>query len=62
MPTGAQASLVIIRAVISLGRNLGMMITAEGVASRRQLSVLRQERCDEVQGSCSARRCLCSAP
>ena len=43
-------SLAIIRAVISLGRNLGMTITAEGVETRSQLSVLRQERCDEVQG------------
>jgi diguanylate cyclase (GGDEF)-like protein len=43
-------SLAIIRAVISLGRNLGMTITAEGVETRNQLSVLRQERCDEAQG------------
>jgi diguanylate cyclase (GGDEF)-like protein len=43
-------SLAIIRAVISLGKNLGMTITAEGVETRSQLSLLRQERCDEVQG------------
>ena len=43
-------SLAIIRAVIGLGRNLGMTITAEGVETRSQLTVLRQERCDEVQG------------
>jgi len=43
-------SLAIVRAVISLGRNLGMTTTAEGVETNDQLSVLREERCDEVQG------------
>jgi diguanylate cyclase (GGDEF)-like protein len=43
-------SLAIIRAVIGLGRNLGMTTTAEGVETDDQLSVLKTERCDEVQG------------
>jgi diguanylate cyclase (GGDEF)-like protein len=43
-------SLAIIRAVIGLGRNLGMTTTAEGVETGDQLNVLRNERCDEVQG------------
>jgi diguanylate cyclase (GGDEF)-like protein len=43
-------ALAIIRAVIGLGKNLGMTTTAEGVETGDQLSVLRQERCDEVQG------------
>jgi EAL domain-containing protein (putative c-di-GMP-specific phosphodiesterase class I) len=43
-------SLAIIRAVIGLGRNLGMTTTAEGVETGDQLNALRDERCDEVQG------------
>ena len=43
-------SLAIIRAVIGLGKNLGMTTTAEGVETSDQLGVLRTERCDEVQG------------
>jgi EAL domain-containing protein (putative c-di-GMP-specific phosphodiesterase class I) len=43
-------SLAIIRAVVGLGRNLGMTTTAEGVETNDQLRVLTQERCDEAQG------------
>ena len=43
-------SLAIIRAVISLGNNLEMSIIAEGVETHEQLRMLREERCDEVQG------------
>ena len=43
-------SLAIIRAVIGLGKNLGMTTTAEGVETSDQLRVLMQEHCDEVQG------------
>jgi EAL domain-containing protein (putative c-di-GMP-specific phosphodiesterase class I) len=43
-------SLAIVSAVIGLGRNLGMTTTAEGVETGDQLNVLRDERCDEVQG------------
>jgi diguanylate cyclase (GGDEF)-like protein len=43
-------SLAIIRAVISLGKNLGMTTTAEGVETESQLNLLREENCDEVQG------------
>ena len=45
-----QDSLAIIRAVISLGKNLGMTINAEGVETADQLRILREELCDEVQG------------
>jgi EAL domain-containing protein (putative c-di-GMP-specific phosphodiesterase class I) len=40
----------IIRAVVSLGRSLGITTTAEGVETRDQLTYLRAEGCAEVQG------------
>ncbi|GJE57234.1 MULTISPECIES: putative bifunctional diguanylate cyclase/phosphodiesterase [Methylobacterium] len=40
----------IVQAVISLGTNLGMTMTAEGVETEAQLARLREEGCDEVQG------------
>jgi diguanylate cyclase (GGDEF)-like protein/PAS domain S-box-containing protein len=41
---------MIVRALIGLGRSLGMLTTAEGVETAEQLSQLRKERCNEVQG------------
>jgi diguanylate cyclase (GGDEF)-like protein len=42
--------VAIVRAVVSLGRSLGMTITAEGVETREQLEAVRQEGCLEIQG------------
>lgn len=40
----------IAQAIINLGRNLHMMIVAEGVEKPEQLEFLRKHNCDQVQG------------
>ena len=42
--------LAITRSVISLGRGLGLTVTAEGVENDRQLQALRDAGCDHYQG------------
>ncbi len=42
--------VAITRAIISLGKSLGMRVVAEGVEDKRQLDFLLNENCDEVQG------------
>src|SRR5665213_3147640 len=42
--------VAIIRAIIRLGRSLGMITTAEGVETKAQLDILRAEGCTQVQG------------
>jgi diguanylate cyclase (GGDEF)-like protein/PAS domain S-box-containing protein len=43
-------ALAIVRAVTTLGLELGMAITAEGVETQQQLEVLEQVGCTEIQG------------
>jgi diguanylate cyclase (GGDEF)-like protein len=42
--------MAIVRAVATLGSDLGMAITAEGVETRQQLETLEQAGCTEIQG------------
>jgi diguanylate cyclase len=43
-------SLAVMRAVLTLGKSLGVPILAEGVENQTQLDILQSEGCDEAQG------------
>ena len=42
--------VAIVSALVALGHNLGMTLVAEGVEKKEQLDVLRNFKCDEIQG------------
>lgn len=51
--TGSSATegdRAVVRAIIHLGRAMGMTVTAEGVETEQQLCVLTMDKCHEVQG------------
>ncbi len=48
-------ALTLTRAIVNLGHNLGLQVTAEGVETQGQLDVLRSLGCDQIQGYLVAR-------
>ncbi|MDB5402897.1 MAG: putative diguanylate cyclase (GGDEF)/phosphodiesterase with and two sensor [Rhodopila sp.] len=44
------SALPLVQAILAMGHNLNLCVTAEGVETEQQLELLRQESCDEVQG------------
>lgn len=46
----SEESGAIVQAIIALGHILNLAVTAEGVETQRQLSIVRKAGCDEVQG------------
>ncbi|WP_263262916.1 EAL domain-containing protein [Pseudomonas sp. RIT-PI-S] len=48
--TAAEGDRAVVRAIISLGKAMGMTVTAEGVETEQQLSALTHDQCHEVQG------------
>ncbi len=53
----SESANAIVRAVIGLGQNLGLITTAEGVETESQLAQLRLLGCSEVQGYLFSRPC-----
>jgi diguanylate cyclase (GGDEF)-like protein len=47
---GPATTLPLVQAIISMARALGLAVVAEGVETQRQLDLLRDLGCDEVQG------------
>src|SRR5262249_15640352 len=46
----SEENLEIVRAIVTLARNLRMDVTAEGVETGEQLALLRKLGCDHAQG------------
>jgi EAL domain-containing protein (putative c-di-GMP-specific phosphodiesterase class I) len=53
--------MVVLRAVLALGKGLGIPVLTEGVETLNQLDMLKSEGCDQAQGYFLVRPCLVSA-
>lgn len=49
-PAGLENNLAIIRAIMALGKHLGLAVVAEGVEEKKQWDLLTELGCDEAQG------------
>jgi len=47
---GNPKDVALVRAIIAMAHSLDLAVIAEGVESEEQLAILRDEKCDEVQG------------
>ena len=52
-----EESRTIVRAVMGIGRSLGLKLVAEGVETETQAAFLVEQRCDAVQGYLFGRPC-----
>jgi diguanylate cyclase (GGDEF)-like protein/PAS domain S-box-containing protein len=43
-------ALPLVQAILAMGHNLNLRVTAEGVETQQQMNLLRREGCDEIQG------------
>lgn len=59
--TQSAQARAMVRAVVSLGRSLGMRVLAEGIEEEQQLRILEDEGCDEAQGYFLGRPALLAA-
>ena len=55
------SNAILVRAIASLGRELGLTVVAEGVETAQQWDFLREAGCDEFQGYLFARPMACGA-
>ena len=46
----AEDAIMIVRTIIGLAHNLGLLVVAEGVETIGQLKILRDLKCDQIQG------------